>query len=535
MADKVVDTTAPVAPYLLASKSFKVLVDPQVTFTTSLGEVVFEFDPMKAPITVANMLDYVHDGFYNGTLFHRVIPGFMVQGGGLTSGMVYKPPTYDPILLESANGLSNLRGALAMARTPAPDSATSQFFVNLVDNTGLDYVNSSSPGYAVFGKVVTGMAVIDSIASVPTATVNPYANVPQTEVVITSAAETKIGSSISNTGVVAVGSLEKGAAWEYSTNGGITWVKGKGSSFALAEGSYAERAIEVRQTDKAGNLSAHVGKSVGTLTVDKTAPAVASFSPVNVANGVGVSDNIVLSFNEGIQLGTGSIVLKTSAGKVVETYSVTPGSATSTALTINPTQDFSYGVGYKFEISPGSVVDVAGNKYAGTKSYKFTTTDTLLTSDVSYTLTTLVNKLTYAGTGNFTGTGNDAANVITGGSGADILAGGLGNDTLVGASGSDTFVFDTALGKKNIDIIADFASGDRIQLDHALFGKFSAGVAIAGNFHAGSAAASATDYIVYDVKGNLYYDADGNGASKAVQFATLTGHPTINAMDFVVI
>jgi len=156
----------------------------QVLMKTSKGEVVIELYPDKAPRTVENFLQYVRDGFYSGTIFHRVIDGFMVQGGGMTDNMSEKP-TRAPIPLESRNGLANVRGTVAMARTMVPDSATAQFFVNVKDNTFLDQPNArDGHGYAVFGRVVEGMEVVDRIKAVPTATRPPHQNVPVTPVVI---------------------------------------------------------------------------------------------------------------------------------------------------------------------------------------------------------------------------------------------------------------------------------------------------------------------------------------------------------------
>jgi peptidyl-prolyl cis-trans isomerase A (cyclophilin A) len=150
-----------------------------------------ELDPATVPTTVNNFLSYVKSGFYANTLFHRVIPGFVTQGGGFTTGLVEKPGLKAPIALESNKGLSKLRGTLAMARTGLADSATSQFFINLVDNTSLDYQNPDKLGYAVFGNVVQGLSVVDSMATQPTATVNGYENVPVTDVTITSAKQIK--------------------------------------------------------------------------------------------------------------------------------------------------------------------------------------------------------------------------------------------------------------------------------------------------------------------------------------------------------
>jgi len=165
-------------------------VAPQITMETSLGTVVFELNFDLAPITVENILNYVNIDFYNDTLFHRVISGFMVQGGGFTTGMVKSDSISDSIVLESDNGLSNIRGTIAMARTSVPDSATSQFFINLVDNGFLDYQSAPNPGYAVFGEVISGLSVIDDIAKVATTTVGWYQDVPLIDIIITSFQQT---------------------------------------------------------------------------------------------------------------------------------------------------------------------------------------------------------------------------------------------------------------------------------------------------------------------------------------------------------
>jgi peptidyl-prolyl cis-trans isomerase A (cyclophilin A) len=160
---------------------------PRVLLATSLGDITLQLDPEKAPKTVANFLEYVKSGHYDGTVFHRVIGGFMIQGGGFTADMAQKP-TRAPIPLESRNGLKNERGTVAMARTSVPDSATSQFFINVVDNAMFDQANSrDGHGYAVFGKVVAGMDVVDRIRAVETASVGPHQNVPVKPVTIRSA------------------------------------------------------------------------------------------------------------------------------------------------------------------------------------------------------------------------------------------------------------------------------------------------------------------------------------------------------------
>ena len=156
----------------------------QVRLQTSEGDIVIELDREKAPKTVDNFLQYVRAGHYNDTIFHRVIDGFMIQGGGMKADMSEKP-TRAPIPLESRNGLSNVRGTVAMARTSVPDSATAQFFINVGDNLFLDQPRSrDGNGYAVFGKVVAGMEVVDKIRTVSTANRGMHANVPVNPVTI---------------------------------------------------------------------------------------------------------------------------------------------------------------------------------------------------------------------------------------------------------------------------------------------------------------------------------------------------------------
>ena len=156
----------------------------KVRLTTSMGDIVLQLDAEKAPATVANFLQYVKAGQYNGTVFHRVIDGFMIQGGGMTPDLQEKP-VRAPIKLEAKNGLSNLRGSLAMARTNVPDSATAQFFINLGDNLQLDATHSpGGNGYAVFGRVVEGMDVVDKIKTVPVGNQAGHQNVPQQAVLI---------------------------------------------------------------------------------------------------------------------------------------------------------------------------------------------------------------------------------------------------------------------------------------------------------------------------------------------------------------
>ncbi len=162
---------------ILATALFAALAaGPTVSLETSMGTVKLELDQDKAPLSVANFVDYVRAGHYDGTIFHRVIPGFMVQGGGMTPSMKEKA-TRPPVKNEAKNGLRNVRGSVSMARTSAPDSATSQFFINVKDNAMLDY-GVGGAGYAVFGRVVEGMDVVDRIVAASTTTKGPHQNVP---------------------------------------------------------------------------------------------------------------------------------------------------------------------------------------------------------------------------------------------------------------------------------------------------------------------------------------------------------------------
>jgi peptidyl-prolyl cis-trans isomerase A (cyclophilin A) len=161
--------------------------NPSVVLKTSLGDITVELDQLQAPISVKNFLDYVDSKHYDGTIFHRVIPGFMIQGGGFTPNMQQKA-TKAPIKNEAGNGLKNLTGTIAMARTGIVDSATSQFFINVADNAQLNHRDESPAGfgYAVFGKVTAGMDVVKKIEAVKTTPRPPHQNVPETPVVIES-------------------------------------------------------------------------------------------------------------------------------------------------------------------------------------------------------------------------------------------------------------------------------------------------------------------------------------------------------------
>ena len=171
------------AALMLPQSTLAQAAPQKVRLTTSMGDIVVELNAEKAPKTVENFLQYVRDKHYDGTVFHRVISNFMIQGGGFTPDLQQKP-TKAPIPLEAGNGLKNDRGAIAMARTNNPNSATSQFFINTVDNANLNAPMPDGHGYAVFGKVVTGMDVVDKIRAVAVGDQGMHQNVPRTPITI---------------------------------------------------------------------------------------------------------------------------------------------------------------------------------------------------------------------------------------------------------------------------------------------------------------------------------------------------------------
>lgn len=362
-AGHAIDTSAPAAPKLAAGAQFDFPIYPQVTMQTSLGAVVLELNPERAPLTTSDTLAYINSGYYDNTLFYRVVPGVGAQGGGFKSELgsySYRTPAYDPIASEAGNGLSNLRGTIAML------PGSTQFFVNVADN---------GAGNAVFGKVISGLPVVDGIAAVPTTILGQNTGVPATDVVINSIRQTLAGSGVANdAGTLTVGGLEAGARWSYSLDAGQTWAAGVGDSFVLPVGHYGADAIEVRQTDAAGNVSAGTGKLGSALAVlDTIAPALGGLHPSSGAVAVGA--DIVLAFSEAIGAGAGSIVLKSADGATVETFAA--GSARLTiagaTLSIDPTADLDYGATYHVELASGALKDLAGNAGAAAGSASFTT------------------------------------------------------------------------------------------------------------------------------------------------------------------
>ena len=370
-SSQLVDTLAPVAPLLVPGTAVRFLQAPQLTLQTSLGAVLIELNPEKAPVTVATVLANANSGFYDSTLFHAVTPGLVVQAGAYSSTLAYKAPTYSTIPLESNNTLTHQIGSVGMLRASTSSSNGAQFFVDLAANPSLNYASASAPGYAVFGQVMTGMGVINSMAQVPL-----NANgVPLSPITLTTMQQSQAGSAITRVGSFAVAALTSTTAWSYSLDAGVNWISGSGSNLALPDGSYAANAIQVRQVDGAGNLSA-VGKFSSALVVDSIAPTVSSFNPLDEATGVPKASHLALTFSETIYLGTGNITLKTAAGAVVESFdaaSSTRLSLIGNTLNIDPTLNLAPGTGYTLALDAGTLKDLAGNPFAGSNSYNFST------------------------------------------------------------------------------------------------------------------------------------------------------------------
>jgi cyclophilin family peptidyl-prolyl cis-trans isomerase/Ca2+-binding RTX toxin-like protein len=378
-SSQAMDTEFPRTPSLTARGITTPLIDPRVKFDTTLGSFTLELDPDLAPFSANNLLNYVTQDFYDGTIFHRIVnqadlSGMqIVQGGGFTPGLLQKP-TEAAIPLESANGLSNVRGTVAMARTNVPNSGTSQFYINVDDNLFLDYRNQSSPGYAVFGRVVDGMAVIDQMLTKP---VNA-SDVPLTDIVVSQANIVRVPSTVySRTGLIDMGQIEAGATLYYSIDGGKTIAQSSNGEITVPVGTYYLGNILTWQVDGADNAS-NPGMYGRNLVVDKTVPSLLSVSPASGTANVGVDAPIVLTFDEPILAGSGQILLKTAAGTTIATYLASdPNVSTAgSELTITPATALSAGTAYTVQWTEGAVTDRAGNPHAGS-TFNFSTASTI--------------------------------------------------------------------------------------------------------------------------------------------------------------
>lgn len=377
-SSQLVDTLAPLAPKLVFNAAFHYVQAPQVTLQTSKGAVVIELYPEKAPKTVANFLANANSGFYDATVFHSVVPSFVVQAGAFSSALAYKAPTYTTVALESNNTLLNQYGSVAMVRASATASDGAQFFFNLADNPTLNYASAAAPGYAVFGKVVSGMSAIDSMALESLSSTG----VPLSPISLTTLQQTQAGSAMTRVGALSVTELASGGSWSYSLDSGAHWAIGSGSSLALPDGSYGANTIRVRQADALGNVSASAFSSV--LVVDSAAPVIAQFSPGSGSKNMVPNGNLEITFNEAVFMSAGSITLKTAAGALVESFE--PASSrlvlAGTTLTIDPTFDLSPDAAYTLNIDAATVQDLAGNPFVGSSSYHFSTLATSATMNV---------------------------------------------------------------------------------------------------------------------------------------------------------
>jgi cyclophilin family peptidyl-prolyl cis-trans isomerase len=449
-----IDTQAPAAPWLVTGSAFKPMLDPQIVLHTNLGDVVLELNSAKAPLTVANMLAYANDGFFSDTIFHRVIAGFMVQGGGFTEGLIQKAVTYEPLPLESGNGLLNLRGAIAMARTNVPDSATAQFFVNHQDNAFLNYAGAGSPGYAVFGQVVTGMSVIDAIAASATSTQGGFADVPVTDIVILSVSQSIVGSTISNTGSFSVTGLENGGHFEYSLDGGGNWLPGSGSQFSVPTGNYAANAIQVRQFDAAGNVSSAVARFADGLNVAAGNNVSPNHAPVGnvVVSGVAIVGQTLSTSIAGVSDANGGGTLATPSYQWLRNGDDVVGANGSSYTLAAADIGVAISVRLRYTDALGRVETV---RSVGQ-----------LTGDADANLITgsdLGDLLVGLG-GDDTIDGGSGADTLDGGSGADLLKGGSGSDLLDGGDGADWLEggsgVDTLNGGVGNDTLDGGTSGD---------------------------------------------------------------------------
>jgi len=389
-------TSPPFAPKIESSRSFTFTVSPQVKFSTTLGEFTVQLFPQAAPSTVANFLAYVNQDYYNGTLFHRVIPDFMVQGGGLTADLLPKSAWYSPIELESDNGLKNLVGTIAMARTSVPDSATTEFFISTEDNSFLDYsLERRVDGYAVFGAVTANFSVVKSIEAVETWTIN-YVNankvvvfqredVPVSNILITDASQTVMGSALSNDGVLRLSGLDVTGDWSYSFDAGMTWFAGVGTSIDLPEGLYEVGDIRARQTNSDGQISSVDGLFTYRLIVDETAPALIQSGGLNGVRNLPIDSNLQLTFSEAIQRGDGDIALASGDGETIARFTPdSPGVVISgETLILDPPANLDHGASYRLLFEPDAIRDAAGNPFLDPGDQTFATWSSGLSYDIT--------------------------------------------------------------------------------------------------------------------------------------------------------
>jgi len=562
------DTKPPAPPEALPLGTWT--TDPRVTVTTSKGSFVVELEPNSAPVTSINFLAYVNTGFFNNLLFHRVIPGFVVQAGGFTSGLNRREPTYPPLPLESNTSLSNTRGTLAMARTTDPNSATSQFFVNLANNSAdLDYVSNSNPGYAVFGRVVSGMSVIDKIAQVATTSRGGFDDVPTRDVLITGTTTSRTGVVHSKNGVVLVGGVERNADWAYSSDGGQTWTNGTTSfEFKLTAGAYKAADVRIRQTDAAGNVS--VAGVTGASIVVRAGAAILGDARANVLNGTAKNDYMfglagrdTLKGNGGhdnLDGGSGNDTLIGGVGN--DTYHVrdladvvreAAGGGTDSVRSYVTAYTLPSFVEYARIVATGAA-NLTGNElnnvlHAGVGDNVLNGGDGIDT--VSYAAGTTGNSgvtvsLAVSAAQDTGGSGSDTlenierligsafADTLIGNDLDNVLSGSGGQDTLTGGAGNDIFDFnalaDSGSNTGTADIITDFSVGDL--LDLSTIDAKTTTAAVNDAFSAVFVDTFTAPGQLKFVDGVLYANTDNNFATS--EFAiNLTGVLALSASDLI--
>ena len=548
------DTTAPYAPKLVLRGTW--LDTPEVTMLTSKGSVVFELAPAAAPYTVANFLAYANGGFYSKLLFHRVVPGFVIQGGGYTTDQVEKDTWYAPITLESNKGLSNLRGTLAMARTDAPNSATSQFYVNLLDNSFLDYTSTANRGYAVFGEVKTGLSVIDAIGRVAT----DAADAPITNVLIKSMTQSATGVMYTKTGKILLSAVESKAKWEYSLDAGLHWTRGSGSILSLGTGAVEARDFQVRQIDAAGNVS-KLARPGSDIVVNATSALVGS-SARDTLNGTSGNDNLyalggndVMNGNAGndsLDGGSGNDTMSGGAGS--DTYDVrNSGDLVRETDTDPQTGGFDLVRSFLSAYTLPGNVEYGRIMSTGTARLTGNALDNLLFAaagsnvlaggagedTVSYASASAAVTVSLATTSaqSTGGSGSDTlssienligsryADRLTGSAGANRLDGGAGNDTLTGGLGDDTYVV-----SQTGDLVRETSSGGGTDLVLTALASYT----LTANVENGRITSSGTANLSGNTLDNLLYAGagsnvlNGSSGSDTVSYAYASAGVTVS-------
>lgn len=470
-----------------------------------MGTIRMELYADLVPTTVGNYLSYAQSGYYAGTIFHRVIDQFVVQGGGIvrtTDGYGIKPVA-SPIPLESNKGLSNLRGTVAMARSTAPDSATSQFYINTVDNTGLDYQSEAKPGYAVFGKVIDGMKVIDKIRKVKVYTLTAgYENFPVNDITILSARSTQ---------------FIHGKRMDYT----ITYDGDE--SFSVVATNNPSSTVSLQSIDRLEftDRSVSLGKAYSGVHKTQDLILLARAEATSLAGSTGNDWLIGKAGADTLTGGSGNDTLDGGSGA----DKLEGGKGNDIYLIDQPNDQL-------IESSAGGMdtlrIQAASEVLADFTEYTLPLHIEQLVLDDSSTLPSVRNLY-----------GNVQINRLAGNSADNLIDGKGGNDTLTGGAGSDRFIFSTLPdAKKNVVTITDFSASDTIALSAPIFSVWAgaAEVSAAQLLVATKPVARMADqHLLYDTSsGKLFYDVDASGKKAPVLMAVLVGVPELTANQFII-